>query len=75
MLVLTRDRNQPDELLQVTGRDVSEDAYALTFTAGVWTLDGGSLETAARSLVILSVGTVAGSSDLNLWAVGQFDHK
>jgi hypothetical protein len=49
VLVLTRDRNQPDGLLQITGRDVSEGAYALTFDAGIWTLDGGSLETAAKA--------------------------
>jgi DNA-binding CsgD family transcriptional regulator len=49
VLVLTRDRNQGAGLLQVTGRDVFESAYALTFTAGVWTLDGGSLESAARA--------------------------
>jgi AAA domain len=49
VLVLTRDRNQSDGLLQVTGRDVSEGAYALTFDAGVWTLDGGDLEAAAKA--------------------------
>jgi hypothetical protein len=51
VLVLTRDRNQADGLLQVTGRDVSEGAYALTFDAGIWTLDGGSLDAAAKAAV------------------------
>src|SRR5258708_3550735 len=51
VLVLSRDRNQPGGLLQVTGRDVSEGAYALTFDAGIWTLDGGSLEAAAKAAV------------------------
>jgi RecA-family ATPase len=51
VLVLTRDRNQSDGLLQVTGRDVSEGAYALTFDNGAWTLEGGSLETAAKAAV------------------------
>jgi hypothetical protein len=49
VLVLTRDRNQSAGLLQVTGRDVFEGAYALTFTAGARTLDGGSLESAAKA--------------------------
>jgi hypothetical protein len=49
VLVLTRGRNEPGGLLQVTGRDVSEGEYALTFAAGTWTLDGGSLETAAKA--------------------------
>jgi hypothetical protein len=49
VLVLTRDRNQPGGLLQVTGRDVPEGAYALIFDAGVWTLDGGSLEASSKA--------------------------
>jgi hypothetical protein len=49
VIVLTRDRNQCDGLLQVTGRDVSEGAYALNFDAGLWALEGGSLETAAKA--------------------------
>jgi hypothetical protein len=53
VLVLTRDRNQPAGLLQVTGRDVSEGAYALTFDAGAWTLAGGSLESAAKAAAAL----------------------
>jgi len=48
VLALTRDRNEEDGLLQVTGRDVSEGAYALKFAAGIWRLEGGSLETAAN---------------------------
>jgi hypothetical protein len=49
VLALTRDRNEADGLLQVTGRDVSEGAYALKFTAGIWRLEGGSLDTAAKA--------------------------
>ncbi len=49
VLVLTRDRNQPAGLLQVTGRDVHEGAYALTFDGGIWSLDGGSLAAASES--------------------------
>jgi hypothetical protein len=51
VLVLTRDRNESDGLLQVTGRDVSEGAYALTFDSGIWTLEGRSLEAAAKAAV------------------------
>ena len=49
VIVLTRDRNESDGLLQVTGRDVSEGAYALSFDAGIWQLEGGSLEAAAKA--------------------------
>lgn len=49
VLALSRDRNEADGLLQVTGRDVSEGAYALKFSAGRWSLEGGSLETAAKA--------------------------
>jgi hypothetical protein len=49
VLALTRDRNESDGLLQVTGRDVHEGAYALTFCGGVWRLEGGTLETAAKA--------------------------
>jgi RecA-family ATPase len=44
VIVLQRDRNQSDGLLNVTGRDVDERAFALQFDAGVWVLEGGSLK-------------------------------
>jgi hypothetical protein len=44
VLALTRDRNEADGLLQVTGRDVSEGAYALTFGAGAWSWFSGGLD-------------------------------
>jgi RecA-family ATPase len=47
VIVLTRDRNQSDGLIQVTGRDVSEGEYAVQFEGGFWALEGGSLATAA----------------------------
>jgi AAA domain/Transcriptional regulator, AbiEi antitoxin len=49
VLVLTRPREEQAGLLQVTGRDVSEDAYALTFERGVWSLDGHDLDDAAAA--------------------------
>ena len=49
VLALTRDRNESGGLLQVTGRDVSEGAYALTFHGGMWRLEGGSLAAAAKA--------------------------
>jgi AAA domain/Transcriptional regulator, AbiEi antitoxin len=49
ILVLTRDRGETAALLQVTGRDVPEGEYALTFTDGaVWDLDGADLGEAAK---------------------------
>jgi hypothetical protein len=49
IILLTRERLEATGLLKVTGRDVPEDEYALTFTDGsLWSLDGGDLEEAAR---------------------------
>jgi AAA domain len=47
VIVLTRPRDDPAGLLQITGRDVTEAAYALTFERGIWELDGGGLDEAA----------------------------
>src|SRR5699024_3369914 len=47
-IALTRERNNDAGTLKVTGRDVPEGIYALTITDGRWSIDGGSLETAAR---------------------------
>lgn len=49
VLVLTRPRDEPDGLLQVTGRDVTEASYALTFERGLWELDGADLGQAAAA--------------------------
>jgi hypothetical protein len=49
VLVLTRPREDTAGLLQVTGRDVTEAAYALTFDRGIWTLDGSGLDEAASA--------------------------
>jgi hypothetical protein len=49
VLVLTRPREDSAGLLQVTGRDVTEAAYALTFDRGIWSLDGGGLDAAAAA--------------------------
>jgi hypothetical protein len=48
VIVLARERHEATGVLKVTGRDVAEDEYALTFTdGGVWALDGADLEAAA----------------------------
>jgi hypothetical protein len=49
VLVLTRDRGSAEGLLQVTGRDVGEGSYAVSFEWGAWTLDGASLDEAATA--------------------------
>jgi hypothetical protein len=50
ILVLSRDRNEQAGLLRVTGRDVPEGEYALTFTHGAqWQLDGADLHAAAAA--------------------------
>jgi hypothetical protein len=49
IILLTRDRTDSNGLLQVTGRDIPEGEYALSFTAGVWGLDGDGLDDAAST--------------------------
>jgi hypothetical protein len=47
IIVLSRDRQEASGLLKVTGRDVAEGEYAVTFKDGaVWELDGHDLEVA-----------------------------
>lgn len=48
IVVLSRERQSADGLLQITGRDISEGEYALTVTGGAWALDGGDLDAAAK---------------------------
>jgi hypothetical protein len=49
VLVLTRKRKSSEALLSVTGRDIEENEYALTTTAGRWTLEGDTLNAAAQA--------------------------
>lgn len=49
VIVLTRPRDDPAGLLQITGRDITEGAYALTFEGGAWSLDGDGLDGAATA--------------------------
>lgn len=49
VMVLCRDRQETSGLLKVTGRDVPEGEYAVTFTDGSsWALDGEDLAAAAK---------------------------
>ena len=43
IITLSRGRGKGDGVLQVTGRDVIEAKYAVTFSGGVWALDGSTL--------------------------------
>lgn len=51
IIVLARPRHESAALLQVTGRDVPEGEYALTFDGptGLWALDGPDLAAAAKN--------------------------
>jgi RecA-family ATPase len=50
VLVLKRERHEKRATLQVTSRDAAEGEYSLTMSdSGEWTLDGQSLEDAARA--------------------------
>lgn len=51
VVTLSRSRQDTTGLLRVTGRDVYEGEYSLTFTGGSWALDGNSLTEAASAAV------------------------
>ena len=50
VVVLAREREQPEGLISVTGRDVMESTYAVSFdgSSGIWSLDGEDLPGAAQ---------------------------
>lgn len=48
-VVLVRSRGEQYGILKVTGRDVSEGEYAVTFTNASWALNGRDLDEAARN--------------------------
>jgi hypothetical protein len=48
-IVVTRDRLSEDGLVRVTGRDVREGQYALTFSEGAWVLVGDTLDAAQEA--------------------------
>lgn len=49
IIVLTRPRGDKTGVLRVTGRDVAEGEYAVTFDDAAWCLDGVDLDDAARN--------------------------
>lgn len=49
IIVVRRDRNSADGVFLVTGRDVTEGAYAAQFHEGHWTLSGGDFDSAAAA--------------------------
>jgi hypothetical protein len=53
IIVITRPRHENDGIIQVTGRDVAEGQYAVTFDGphGLWTLDGDDLPGAATAAI------------------------
>lgn len=50
VLVIRRERQTGEAALHVTSRDAAEGEYAMTFTDGVWSLDGHSLADAAEAV-------------------------
>jgi hypothetical protein len=64
--VLCRDRQETSGLLKVTGRDVAEGEYAVTFKDGaVWALDGNDLAAAREKAqkVRATTKATAGAGD------------
>ncbi len=49
VLIIARNRNEPQGLFKVTGRDVVEREYAVTVDGGQWSLIGTSLNDAATT--------------------------
>jgi hypothetical protein len=50
IITLSRGRGKADGILRVTGRDVIEADYAVTFHDGVWSLDGDTLAEARANV-------------------------
>jgi hypothetical protein len=50
IITLSRGRGKADGILRVTGRDVVEADYAVTFREGVWALDGDTLAEARANV-------------------------
>ena len=50
IIALTRSRGKGDGILRVTGRDVLEADYAVTFRDGAWSLDGDTLAEARANV-------------------------
>jgi hypothetical protein len=69
IIVLSRDRQETSGLLKVTGRDVAEGEYAVTFKDGaVWALDGPNLAAAQEKAqkVRATTRATAGAGDTML---------
>lgn len=70
---LSRGRNDDAGLLRVTGRDVQENEYAITNSAGSWALDGAELADAAKKAVEVAATANLGdrSADVVRWVCEQ----
>jgi hypothetical protein len=63
IIMLTRPRGRAEGTLRVTGRDVIEADYAVTFNDGAWSLDGSTLaEARANVRRRAEAGTLGGRS-------------
>jgi len=76
-VVLQRSRNESGGLLHITGRDVEESEYAVSFNTetGAWTLDGDALITAAKKAAEIRsvVGLGANASAVVQYVTDQPD--
>lgn len=69
VLVVSRNRQETEGTVKVTGRDVPENEYALTLASGMfWTLAGGDLETAAIRAVEMHDQAGLGDRSLDVLA-------
>ena len=74
VLVLARPRGESGGLLHVTGRDVTEDSYAVSFDRGAWTLDGGGgLDEAAATARArhATAGLAERSAEIVAYVIGR----
>lgn len=49
-VVINRRRGKDEAVLSITGRDVPEAEYGMTFDAGIWSISGGNLDDAREAV-------------------------
>ncbi len=67
ILVLTRNRQETEGVLKITGRDVPEGEYALTLVDGVaWKVFGGNLDAAAHRAATVAAAVGLGDRTVDI---------
>ncbi|STC40685.1 AAA family ATPase [Corynebacterium amycolatum] len=64
--VIQRQRNEDEAVLSITGRDVPEAEYGMTFSAGLWSVVGGDLSTASDAATEIRAAQAQSEATANL---------